>query len=101
MKIDVIKEMDNKLLHRKELDIVVSDVESTPSKKDILSLVAAKMGASENAIVLGSIYQEYGKKEAKVYVKVYESEELKKTIEPKPKVKKETTEENKTEGEKK
>jgi ribosomal protein S24E len=101
MKMDVLKENENKLLHRKELDIVLKDLTATPSKKDIIATVSANLGAPENAIVLGSIHQKFGKREARVYVRVYENEEEKKSIELKPKDKKEVKEEPKKEGEKK
>jgi len=100
MKMDVLKESENKLLHRKELDIVLKDLGATPSKKDIMAMVSANLGAPENAIVLGSVHQKFGKREARVYVRVYESEEKKKSVEPKPKEKKaEAKEEPKKEGE--
>jgi len=101
MKLDVLKESENKLLHRKELDIVLKDLGATPSKKDIIAAVSANLGAPENAIVLGSVHQKFGKREARVYVRVYESEEKKKSVELKPKEKKEAKEEPKKEGEKK
>lgn len=96
MKMEVLKESENKLLHRKELDIVLKDLGPTPSKKDIVSTVSAHLGAPENAIVLGGVHQKFGKKEAVVHIRVYENEENKKSIEPKPKEKK-----SKEEGEKK
>jgi ribosomal protein S24E len=96
MKMEVAGENENKLLHRKELNIVLTDIKTTPSKKDILAHISANLGASEAVMVLGSVYQDYGRKEAKCSVKVYESEEWKKKIEPKPKEKK-----DKAEGEKK
>jgi len=101
MKLDVLKESENKLLHRKELDIVLKDLSATPSKKDVIAAVSANLGAPENAIVLGSIHQKFGKREARVYVRVYESEEKRKSVELKPKENKETKEEPKKEGEKK
>jgi len=89
MKMEILKESENKLLHRKELDIVLRELIGTPSKKDIVALVSANVGASETTIVLGSVHQKYGKREARFYVKVYENEEFKNKIEPKPKEKKE------------
>jgi len=97
MKLDVLKESENKLLHRKELDIALKDLGATPSKKDIIAAVSANLGAPENAIVLGSVHQKFGKREARVTVRVYESEEKKKSVELKPKKSKEA----KGEGEKK
>jgi ribosomal protein S24E len=64
MKLDIVKEVENKLLHRKEIDAVLTDISTTPSKKDVTASLAANLGVSENAMVLGSIYQEYGKKVA-------------------------------------
>jgi len=99
MKIEVMKENENKLLHRKDLEIVVRDISVTPSKKELVASIAANLGVSESAMVLGSVYQEYGKKEAFCTAKIYESEEWKKNVELKPKVKK--VEGEAKEGEKK
>ena len=95
MKMEILRENENKLLHRKELNIVLRDLVATPSKKDIVSAVSAHFGASESAIVLGSVQQEFGKKEARFNVKVYENEDALKKIEPKPKEKKEEPKEEK------
>jgi len=95
MKMEILKENENKLLRRKELDIVLRDLAATPSKKDIVSAVSAHLGVSPFAIVLGSVHQKFGKKEARFYVKVYESEDALKKVEPKPKEKKEEPKEEK------
>ena len=88
MKMEILKENENKLLHRKELDIVLRELTATPSKKDIVSAVSAHLGASSDTMVLGSVHQKFGKKEARFHIKVYESEDALKKIEPKPKEKK-------------
>jgi ribosomal protein S24E len=88
MKMEILNEYENKLLHRKELDVLLKELTATPSRKEIMSFVAANIGAPENLIVLGNVHQKFGKREVRFKVKVYENEEKMKSVEPKPKEKK-------------
>lgn len=86
MKIDIENERVNRLLHRTELKCTIETDGTTPSRKDLIKQIAAKKGVNENLVVVDNIEQEYGKKIASAYVKVYESEKAAQTIEPKYKV---------------
>ncbi len=86
MNIDVENETVNRLLHRTELQCKIETGGVTPSRKDIVKQIAAKKGVNENLVVVDKIDQEYGKKEARAYVKVYESEKAAQTVEPKYKI---------------
>jgi small subunit ribosomal protein S24e len=83
MKIEVIDEKENPLLHRKELTCIVSFEGATPSRKEIVKNVAATKGMNEGLVVADSISQTFGKQEAKCYVKLYEKENFKEAIEQK------------------
>ena len=84
MKIEIIEEKQNPLLHRKELILLIKDFNSTPKKEDIRKEASSMLG--ENT-VLGSFIASFGKKELKCEAKVYESEEFMKKFEPKQKKK--------------
>ena len=100
MKMEIIKEKENPFLHRKELNILI-ECEKTPSSKQVLELIAANKGASEDAICIDKINQKFGERKAACYVKIYENKEFKEKFEPKKKLKekteKEKPEEKKTE----
>jgi ribosomal protein S24E len=83
MKLEIKNESENKLLHRKELDVLLKELDATPSRKEVTSFLAANLGVPEGNIVVEEIHQEYGVKEVDCYVKVYENEALKNEIEPK------------------
>ena len=87
MKIEVIEEKENPLLHRKELTIRIKEFEKTPSKEEVKKQAVAKLGSNENKLLLDRITQEYGKQEAIAFVKIYESEEKLKEYESKHKIK--------------
>jgi len=87
MKIEVIEEKENKLLNRKEIKATITGFEKTPKREEVRSQLAAKLGADEKKLLLDEIKQEYGKKQATAYVKVYENEEGLQKYEPKYKIK--------------
>ena len=82
MKIDVESERVNRLLHRTEMWCNIDTDGTTPSRKEIIQQIAAKKGVKEELVVVDKIDQEFGKKVAKAYVKVYESEKAAQGIEP-------------------
>lgn len=84
MKIDIVEEKQNPLLHRKELVLLIKNFEATPKKDDVQREVAAMAGGS---VVLGSFDARFGKRELKCSVKVYENDEFRNRYEPKPKAK--------------
>lgn len=85
MKIDIIEEKQNPLLHRKELVLAIGGFGATLKKDEVLKEVSSRVGG---AVVLGSFRDAFGRKEIKCAAKVYESEEFKNKYEPKPKEKK-------------
>lgn len=77
MKIEIASEKQNALLHRRELAVSVKEYASTPSRKDLLSAIAAQLSVPENTIVIDKVGQDFGSKSASIYVKVYEDEKSK------------------------
>jgi ribosomal protein S24E len=74
MKMDVVSEKKNPLLHRTEMEVSVEAEGATPSRAELQKLVAAKKGVAEGLVVVESMQQEFGRRAAKAFVKVYESE---------------------------
>ncbi|MBI1974033.1 hypothetical protein HYS54_04425 [Candidatus Micrarchaeota archaeon] len=97
MKIEVVAEKKNELLRRRELVLGVSDYKNTPSRKDMVAEVSARMGGKEACIVVETLRQEYGARRGTARVRIYDSEEALKNAEPKQKEKKQ----NETASEKK
>lgn len=75
MEINEKQKEENSLLHRKEIELTIKDYEETPSRKKILEKISANLGYDEDKIVIDKIDQEYGKKESKCSIKVYDSKE--------------------------
>ena len=87
MKVEVIEEKQNPLLHRKELTVKVTGFDKTPSREEVRNQLIAKLGAKEKTLLLDEIKQEYGKQEATAFVKIYEDEEKLQKYELKHKIK--------------
>ncbi len=81
MEIRVESERYNPLLKRKELHLRVSFNGKTPSRAEIREKIAGLMNAEQNRLVIDYVKNEFGKREAKVYVKIYDSAEAMKAIE--------------------
>ncbi len=77
MKIIEENKKENPLLHRKEVTLKIKDYEETPSREEVLEKISAELGYEKENIIIEKIDQEYGKKEAKCRIKVYESNEEK------------------------
>jgi len=99
MKVDIIKENENTALGRKELKARVTGFEKTPNRKEVVKAIEAKTGADTNKIIIDSIKQEYGKKEAEVYAKVYKDMDTMKKYEDEYKIKRVQVKEEKQEKE--
>ncbi len=95
MKIEVIEEKENPLLHRREIKAIATGFDKTPSREEVRNQLIAKLGAEKDTLLLDEIKQEYGKKEAVVFVKIYESKEKLLRYEQKHKIKRNKLEEKK------
>ena len=91
----------NPLLHRREVKFIVEYEGPTPSIMDVKSKVVALLNTNKDLTIVDKIEPEFGKSEAKVYVKIYDDEKMMNYIEKKSTLEKnkEKTEENSEEGE--
>ena len=87
MKVEIIEEKENPLLHRKELTLKITEFDKTPTREEVRNQITAKLGAKEKTLLLDEIKQEYGKQEAKAFVKIYEDEKKLQEYESKHKIK--------------
>ena len=87
MDVKILNQKENKLLHRKELQVRVES-ESTAKRDDLVGKLAELLNVDKNVVVVDSIYQSFGSHKANSYVKVYESAEHLQKTEPKKKEKK-------------
>ncbi|HIK00534.1 TPA: 30S ribosomal protein S24e [archaeon] len=89
MEVKITKQIENKLLNRKELRVLIDNNGATPKSDDIAGKVAALLNVDKNLIVIETTHQYFGVRRAEAYIKVYNTlEDLQKT-EPKSKEKKE------------
>lgn len=75
MEINKEQTKENQLLHRKEVELTIKGYEETPSRQEILDKISANLGYDKEKIVIDEINQEYGKRESKCRIKVYDSKE--------------------------
>ena len=75
MQIEVIKEENNKLLNRKQLQLKIQYEAATPARKEVRDKVAADFKIEPERVIIDNMQTAFGKKEAKAYVKIYESAE--------------------------
>ncbi|MGB9719325.1 MAG: 30S ribosomal protein S24e [Candidatus Anstonellales archaeon] len=71
MKIDVREQRENKLLKRKEIIAYVEHGGATPKIGDVRQALVEKLGVKPELLVVLKVAQEAGKKEAKVFARVY------------------------------
>lgn len=79
---DIKNVQSNKvLLPRKEVRIVMAYDGSVPNRKQLKKLVADKLNAKEELVIIRHVYVRYGSKEADVVAFVYENDEALKSLE--------------------
>ncbi|MCL2550220.1 MAG: 30S ribosomal protein S24e [Methanimicrococcus sp.] len=81
MEIKIVKDLENKLLNRSELDFTVEYEGPTPSRADVRKKLAALLNKDVNLVIVQKMESEFGHSVAKGYAKVYQSEERMKQIE--------------------
>ncbi|MDL2261434.1 30S ribosomal protein S24e [Methanimicrococcus sp. OttesenSCG-928-J09] len=82
MDIKIVKDLDNKLLNRKELDFIVEYEGPTPSRADVRKKLAALLNTNVDLLIVQKMESEYGHQLVKGYAKLYESEDRMKLVEP-------------------
>ncbi|MDW5550940.1 MULTISPECIES: 30S ribosomal protein S24e [Methanosarcina] len=81
MDIRILKDKNNALLNRRELDFIVKYEGSTPSRNDVRNKLAAMLNAPLELLVVQRIKTEYGLQEGKGYAKLYENADRMKEVE--------------------
>ena len=84
---NVVNEFDNKLLKRRELE-VVSNYDSNPGYVRVIKELAEKFKVGEDLIVVRRIGSRFGSHEFLIELYIYEDVDRKNKIEPKKKEKK-------------
>ena len=97
MEINIIEDKENKLLHRREVRVSVKDYGATPSRKELISSISAKLGVNQENLVLNIADQQFGKKETLCYVKIYDDPKFREMYESKYKIERMTREKEKPE----
>lgn len=85
MDLKILSKKEEPLLSRTKIEAEVSFDKATPSKSEIKNALAKSLGRDEKLIVVKGVYTGYGVRKAKNVSYAYESEEVMKSIEPKPK----------------
>ncbi len=81
MTLEIVSETDNRLFARKEVRAKFTHIEATPSRKEAVEALAEKFG-HKDSIVIDAIDQRFGRKEADVTARIYDSPEKAKGVEP-------------------
>ncbi|MGZ4925090.1 MAG: 30S ribosomal protein S24e [Halobacteriota archaeon] len=81
MQIEVIKEENNELLTRKQLQLKIQHEAATPARLEVRDKVAADFKIAPERVIIDNMQTAFGKKETTAYVKIYESAEAARQIE--------------------
>jgi ribosomal protein S24E len=77
MELHTIKEKDMKLLSRKRVVLMLDSGGATPSRKQLIKELAKKYKVSEEVVVIRHVYPQFGSKNAKLIVHIYDDKEKK------------------------
>ncbi|WP_406661029.1 30S ribosomal protein S24e [Methanolobus sp. ZRKC3] len=81
MDINIIKDNNNALINRRELNITVAFDGATPSRNDVKAKVAAMLNVPLELVIIQKMENEFGKQELEGYLKIYETADRMKQIE--------------------
>ena len=88
MKMDVVKEFDNRLLKRKEIE-VSNQYSSNPGLSRVLEDITKHLNVKEEVVVIKKINSYFGSNNFLIDAFIYDSSADKERVEPKKKEKKE------------
>ncbi len=83
MKIEILNELENPLLKRKQFEVKVIHDAETPSLLEIREKVSVSKGIGKGVVIVDSFTSSYGSRETVGTVKVYQTKERAFEIEPK------------------
>ncbi len=93
MEVEVISEKENPLLERREVMVRIKHTgAATPLRSEIRKLVAAKLSADDDKMIVGSLDQSFGVSESLAKVKIYKTRKRVEEIENPHVIKKNTPE---------
>ena len=82
MTVEILANVDNKLLDRKEIQAQIAYGGPTPKRADIKQLLSGKIGVNPELMILRSISSSFGKQSIKVVAHVYANKEILMRTEP-------------------
>ncbi|KAF5423093.1 MAG: 30S ribosomal protein S24e [Candidatus Methanomarinus sp.] len=71
MDIEIIKEKENPLLDRKEINFTISHTGPTPSRDEIKKNFVARYNSQHELVIVDKLSSEYGTQQTAGYVKIY------------------------------
>jgi ribosomal protein S24E len=71
MKFEITKETHNHLMGRVELEGLLTGAKSTPTRKEVLALVAGAKSVNPEQVVIQKVAQPFGVRQVKVTATVY------------------------------
>ena len=72
MELHTTKEKEFSLLSRKRITFTIDNDGATPSRKELLKMVAKKLNAPEDLVIIKHIYPQFGSKKSKVIAHLYQ-----------------------------
>lgn len=81
-KMKLLKEFDNKLLMRKEVEYLENSSPITISRQEAKAKIAKALDVDENLVVITKIGSQFGSQDVNIYGFVYENEEVLKKLTP-------------------
>ncbi len=71
MDIEILKEKENPLLDRKEINFIISHTGPTPSRDEIKKNFVAQYNSQYELVIVDKLSSEYGTQQTVGYVKIY------------------------------
>jgi ribosomal protein S24E len=71
---EILKNNENKLLKRKEIEARLDNLSATPSRIEVKKELAKKLKVDESLVIVNEIKHDYGDPKAYVKAKIYNSE---------------------------
>jgi len=83
LNIEVRRDWMNKLLNRRELDLIISYESGTPTRDEVRKLIAEKYGVEVERVIVEKLESMFGTLKAKAHIHIYDTVEDAKRIERK------------------
>lgn len=89
MKATIIEEKENQLLGRKEVVVGIENDGPTPKNEELIGQICALLNTKKELVVVETISQKFGVQRSLARVRIYNSEDALKAVEPQKKAKEE------------